>query len=76
MFAKFERFVRTVTQAHPADKSALGGQKRGDENSIVWFHITVGCWMFMLSTLYVGDQYGYVGSDSTRTSLVVCRNPR
>jgi hypothetical protein len=64
---KVWKFFRTVTQTRT--------EKRGDENGIIWFHVNVGRWMFVLSTIYVADMYGYVGSDSTRISLVVCRNP-
>jgi hypothetical protein len=65
---KLVHFFRTVTQTR--------SEKRGDLNSILWFHVSLGRWMFMLSTAYVGDQYGYIGSDSTQLQLVVCRNPR
>jgi hypothetical protein len=72
---KLARFFRTVVETR--QKLREGDyQKSGDLNERTWWLFDAGRWSFGVSTLYCGDQYGYVGSDSTRISLRVTRNPR
>lgn len=59
-----------------ASKPWANGVKRGDQNDTRVLNVSRGRWMLIVTRMYVGDSYGFVGSDGWTLRVTLVRNPK